>query len=466
MFTASRLTGGISMRQPGIRKFRSHRILGLGMAVAIAAVGWPAFAQAGPSSSQCFVDAKTRKAVPAPKSAADAAGRNVGLPRLFASADVPPLLTKDVPPALPAWWVSGEGLVFWSKSAPLPPTLTTFVPGSPSAVTGFGGALNVPGTIVLSPSNLNYDPSAGARFTAGHWLDPAHVWAVDVEGFFLGNQGARFSTASDGGLALRVPFTNVPPGTGFPPGSSSFVLADGGFAAGSQVVSATLQLWGTEGNVFYHLGQRGPVDITLLGGFRYLDLREGLTIVSNETLLAGTFGAPGSFTATDGFSTRNQFFGAQIGAKAQAQMGRFDGLVLAKVALGDNYETVGISGSSISSGFGGQFPAGGAMFPGGIFAQDSNIGQQSRNQFAAVPEVQAQVGYLLPFGVRAFVGYDLIYMSNVVRPGNQIDTTLNLSGAAGITPGAVFSGAARPAATFNNSSFWVQGINFGANFRF
>ena len=261
----------------------------------------------------------------------------------------------------PAWWVTAEGLVWWTKSAPLPPTLTTFTPGSPSATTGAGGALGVPGIIVLSPSNLNYDQSAGARFTIGRWLDPAHAWAVEAEGFFLGNQSAGFSSASSGTPSLRVPFNNVPPGVGFPLGSSSFVLAAPGFAAGGQAIGASLQLRGAEGNVLYHLGQRGSFDVSLLGGIRYLDLREGLTIVSTETLVPGAPGAPGSFVATDGFSTRNQFFGAQIGAKAQAQMGRFDGALLAKVALGDNYETVGVSGSSITSGFGGVFPAGGAV---------------------------------------------------------------------------------------------------------
>jgi hypothetical protein len=457
----------------------------MGVAAAIPAVGWPAFARAEPSTRQCFIDAKTRKPVPAPKSAAErrqvvsvpcrppaeAVGQNVSLPRLFASADPAPLVTKDAAlPPPPAWWVSAEGLIMWSKSAPLPPTLTTFVPGSPSAAvspTNFGGALGVPGTIVLSPSNLNYDPSAGARFTAGHWLDPAHVWAVDVEGFFLGNQGAGFSEASNGTTALRVPFTNVSPGgAGFPLGSSSFVLADGGLAAGSQVIGASLQLWGVESNALYHLGQRGAFDITLLGGLRYLDLREGLTIVSNETLLPPALGFPGSFTGTDNFSTRNQFFGAQIGAKAQAQFGRFDGLVLGKLALGDNYQTVAISGSSVASGFGGTLPAAATLFPGGLFAQATNIGQQTRNQFAVVPEVQAQLGYRLPFGVRAFVGYDMIFVSNVVRPGNQVDTTLNFTGSPAIGPGTAFSGAARPAPMLNNSSFWVQGVNFGASYAF
>jgi hypothetical protein len=102
--------------------------------------------------------------------------------------------------------------------------------------------------------------------------------------FFLGNQSAGFSSASSGTPSLRVPFNNVPPGAGFPLGSSSFVLAARGFAAGGQAIGASLQLWGAEGNVLYHLGQRGSFDVSLLGGIRYLDLREGLTIVSTETL--------------------------------------------------------------------------------------------------------------------------------------------------------------------------------------
>jgi Putative beta barrel porin-7 (BBP7) len=70
------------------------------------------------------------------------------------------------------------------------------------------------------------------------------------------------------------------------------------------------------------------------------------------------------------------------------------------------------------------------------------------------------------FGMRAFVGYDLIHFSNVVRPGNQIDTTLNLTGSPAISPGIPFSGAAHPAPIFITSSFWVQGINFTASYTF
>jgi hypothetical protein len=35
-----------------------------------------------------------------------------------------------------------------------------------------------------------------------------------------------------------------------------------------------------------------------------------------------------------------------------------------------------------------------------------------------------------------------------------------------ITPGGTPTGAARPAPMFNNSAFWVQGVNFGASYPF
>jgi hypothetical protein len=371
------------------------------------------------------------------------------------------LLVKAAPPAATTWWASAEALIWSVKSAPLPPTLTTFAPGSLSATTGSGGELGVPGTIILSPSQLGYDVAPGGRFTLGHWLDPNQTWGLEGEGFFLGSQSAGFSDTSGGTPPLRVPFTNVPPGAGFPIGSSSFVLAEPGFASGGQVVSSSLQLWGLEGNGIYHALNFRPVSVSLLGGIRYLDLREGLTIASSESLLPPFAGS--SFTGTDNFATHNQFVGPQIGAKAETEIGRFDGSVLGKVAFGDNYQTVSANGTSSVTGFG--LPAG--TTPGGIFTQATNIGTRMRNQFAVVPEVQVQLGYRVLDRVHLFVAYDFLYVSNVVRPGDQIDTTLNLTGNPAISgPGAVLTGAARPAPQFNNSSFWAQGANLGLRYDF
>ncbi len=382
----------------------------------------------------------------------------LGLTAFAAAADLP-LKARPKPPPAPSWWISGGALLWAVKSSPLPPTLTSFAAGSPSAVTGSGGELGVAGTTLLSPDRLNSNPFGGGRLTLGHWLaDPR--FGIELDGFFLASRTAGFSATSDGSIPLRVPFFNVPPGAGFPLGSSSFVLADPGFAAGGQSISSSLKLWGTEANGIYRGATLGRMDVSILAGVRYIDLREGLSIVSTENLLPPL---AGSYVGTDSFSTRNQFFGVQIGAKAQQQFGPFDASGLAKVALGDNYQTLSVNGFSTATGFAGSAPSS----PGGIFTQLTNIGQQTRNQFAVAPEAQLQVGYRLQSGVRLFAGYDFLYVSNVLRPGNQIDTTLNLTSNPTISgTGSTLIGAARPMLLLNGSSFWAQGFKFGASHTF
>jgi hypothetical protein len=365
-----------------------------------------------------------------------------------------------VTPPSSAWWASAEALVWDVRSAPLPPTLTTFAPGTPSATTGFGGQLGVPGTSVLSPDHIGYGMAPGARFSLGHWLDTNPKWGIEGEGFFLDSRTASFSASSSGTPPLRVPFTNVPPGDGFPLGPSSFVLADPGFAAGSQVIDSSLQFWGAEGNGLYRALDAGPYHVSLLAGVRYLDLREGLSITSNEAVPT-----EGSYSAFDKFETRNQFIGGQVGVKANAQFGQFDGSLLAKVALGDINQTVIANGSSVVTGFGG--PSTPTTTPGGLFTQTTNIGQQNRNAFSAVPEARFELGYWLLPGIRLSAGYDFIYLGNVVRPGNEIDTTLNLTTNPAISgPGVAAMGAARPEPLSTRSSFWAQGVTVHLTYRF
>ncbi len=70
--------------------------------------------------------------------------------------------------------------------------------------------------------------------------------------------------------------------------------------------------------------------------------------------------------------------------------------------------------------------------------------------------------------VRVFAGYDFMYMSSVVRPGNQIDPNINLS-QMGPTPNHnpnTLVGPASPGVPFASSNFWAQGVTFGIEFRY
>jgi hypothetical protein len=55
------------------------------------------------------------------------------------------------------------------------------------------------------------------------------------------------------------------------------------------------------------------------------------------------------------------------------------------------------------------------------------------------------------------MGYSFVYVNNLIRPGDTIDTTLAPLGTAL---------AVRPQRAFSTSDFWLHGINFGLEFRY
>jgi len=367
----------------------------------------------------------------------------------------------------PSIWARSDALLWWVKPAPISvPLLTTFDPASVSAKTGSGGQLNAAGTSILSPEHLGYGPMTGGRQTVGAWLDADQRFGLEGSGFLLATQTADHLVRSDpsGVPNLRIPFVNLPPGAGFPLGESSFVLAFPGFQTGGQTLSSSVGLWGAETNGLFRVLNSEKFSLSFLTGFRYLDLKEQLTIVSNENVLGF-----GSYLANDAFGTRNQFYGGQVGARADAQFGRFYGSITGKVALGSDHETVTVNGNSTVGGF---FSTTGAptLTPGGVFTQATNIGHRTRDEFTAVPEVQLQVGFNITSNIKAFVGYDFLYVSNVVHPGDQIDRVLNFTANPAITGTGLIPpplmGPARPAPLFNSSDFWAQGINAGIQFSF
>jgi hypothetical protein len=138
---------------------------------------------------------------------------------------------------------------------------------------------------------------------------------------------------------------------------------------------------------------------------------------------------------TDAFHTDNRFYGGNLGARARYRLGGLFLEAAGQVALGDTHETVDI-------GFAGQ----------GIFARPSNSGRFTRDEFAVVPEASFNVGYDLTSWARATIGYTFLSVSQVARPGEQIDRQL--------------AGTGHPAFTFQGTDFWAQGLNFGLAFRY
>ena len=194
-----------------------------------------------------------------------------------------------------------------------------------------------------------------------------------------------------------------------------------------------------------------------------MELNESVNITENidPSSVPGSSFPPGTHIAVnDNFSTRNDFYGPQVGVRAEWWRDRFFANTRALVALGDSHETVSIDGTTV-------FTVGAvSRVPGGLLALPSNIGSYSRDSLPSFRRSVSTLAMRLHCNVRAYAGYTFMYWSNVVRPGDVIDTSVNPSQLPPIGGRGPRVGAARPAFEFHDSGFWAQGINLGVGLRY
>jgi hypothetical protein len=168
---------------------------------------------------------------------------------------------------------------------------------------------------------------------------------------------------------------------------------------------------------------------------------------------------PGDFRLKqDSFQTENRFGGAQIGCICTCWAGQLQIDMRPSIAFGTTSETVAIAGSTLLVPASGVPPT---TLPGGLLALPSNSGRFTTNKFAVVPEFNLTVGWWLTSWARMSVGYQFLYWSSVMRPGNQIDQAINTTELP-ISPD--FNPAARngpPTVPLRASDFWAQGLTLG-----
>jgi hypothetical protein len=369
-------------------------------------------------------------------------------------------------------WVSAEYLYWWTKDSRLPPLVTR---GSPTDA--IPGAIGQPGTRVLFGGDVDGEGRSGGRFEAGFWLNECQTIGFEAGYFFLGSRSNSFVASGSGAPGSPViarPFLDIPP-TGAAPFQNSELVAFPGAAAGTISVQNTSRLQGAAPNALFNLCCSrcdnccddccGGWRFDLIGGFRWMQLNESVTITENiapSSNLGSSFPAGSHVAVTDQFSTQNDFYGGQIGVRGEWWGDRLFFNARALVALGTTQERATINGTTIFT------PAVGApvVTSGGLLALPSNIGSHSRDAFSVIPEVGINVGYQVTPHLRAFAGYTFMYWSNVVRPGDAIDTGVNPSQLPTSSGRGPLVGPARPAFDFHDSGFWAQGISAGIELRY
>ncbi|HEV3258853.1 MAG TPA: BBP7 family outer membrane beta-barrel protein [Gemmataceae bacterium] len=361
-------------------------------------------------------------------------------------------------------WVSAEYLMWWFKNSPAPVPLVTT--GDPTAAVGglpVPGAIGGPSTqVLLGGSDIDTHGQSGGRFMAGYWADGAGTLGLEAGYLFSGEHSVTQSVASDGSTLLAVPFFNplthadeIGPLAGLP-------TAGLGTFAGGDALTLASSLQGAELNGVMNVDSCPSSRLDVLAGFRWLRLREDLSFATVSNDAPGVardplFFTPFTFTTHDEFDAHNNFYGGQLGVRAEYNWGHFFFNAAGKIGLGEVHETATINGNSTE--IVGKVTVG---FPGGVFAGPTNIGRYSRDQFAAVPEGSANVGFEFAQHARVFVGYTFLYISEVLRPGDEIDHTINPTRTGLATAGTTVPlDPARPAFDFRSSTFWAQGINAG-----
>ena len=367
-----------------------------------------------------------------------------------------PYLAESAPAR---WYVGAEYLLWRTKNDHSPILLTT---GANTRGPLVPGSLGRADTMVLQDGNINHGSQSGGRFTVGYYLDDCAEKALEFSGFFLGQRSARANVNSDLYPVLSRPFFDVNQGV-----ESAETIAFPGVSTGSATVNAPSQLWGLEANLTCKACcgstcQGHDWRVNWLAGIRYLDLRESITIqedvrtdANDPGPLAGT-----RVLVTDRFATSNQFYGGQVGAEGRYMFGRFTLDGRAKMAMGVTQQSLDVQGTQ-------QFLVGvnPDPRPGGLLALPSNIGHFTRSRFAVVPEVGVSIGYYATNWMRISAGYNFLYWSDVVRPGDQIDRNLNTNQIPnfGVLPANV---TPPPQRLFRSTDYWAQGLTLGVELNF
>ncbi len=361
-------------------------------------------------------------------------------------------------------WVQTEYLSWHPSGMRVPALVTTSPAGTARAQ---AGVLGQTGTSILygADEDILDGERGGFRIRFGWWLSSFPCWGIEGEYTGLGEETESFFQQSTSDPIIARPFFNA-----LTAAQDSELVAFPAVVSGSVGVDVTSefdgaafrfrrQLCSSEGCCFSNLACKtvpwsSRLDATI--GYRFWELDESIRIREQLQMLTTT--QPGSFDITDRFETRNQFNGTELGFIWQGRRGWWSLEALMRVAVGNVHQTVTIGGNSTIVDNGAT-----SNFDNGFLAQRTNSGTFDRDAFTMIPEFGLTLGYQLTQRLRGTIGYSAIYWGNVVRPGDQIDLDLNPNLLAPeVTP---FAGPLRPQFDFVETDYLVQGLSFGADFR-
>jgi hypothetical protein len=352
--------------------------------------------------------------------------------------------------------------------------------------------------VVFGDQEVLDDARSGARFTLGYFLDDYGKWAIEGDYVVFDDESLRFQDGGNG-LPPYVGRPYIDATTGMPAVEdvvfvdingtvtvdieSSFSSAGvrfrrnlccvagcttgcgSGVTCGSPVggcdscggANPSCPMCPVAASALGRWFGGGTRHVDVLYGVRWTQLDESLRV--HEDLVADD---ETTFLIDDVFETDNEFFGGEIGFLVDWQKRRWSLEMLSKLAIGSTNQRVRISGQTIRDG---------QTFPNiGLLAQPSNVGVYERDEFSVIPEIGVTAGYQITERLRLTAGYTLLYWSQVVRPGDQIDLRvnpqwLNLPTDPEDLPDPNTIQPQSPEFVFRQTDIWAHGLSAGIDYR-
>jgi hypothetical protein len=162
----------------------------------------------------------------------------------------------------------------------------------------------------------------------------------------------------------------------------------------------------------------------------------------------------------DNFTVHNRFYGGQVGLSTEGRWGLFFLDADGRMGLGVMEQEARVSGGTLLRSADGT-PA---SFDGGVLAQPGNEGTFTQGRFAVALELGLRGGYEFTPNVRAVVGCDYLFLSQVARPAGLIGPVASAQVPQLHVPGATT--AAGPSPAIPSSGFSAEGLTCGLEIRY
>lgn len=359
------------------------------------------------------------------------------------------------------WFARLSYLSLWTEGYDVPALVTTSPAGTAQAAAG----VLPDATVLFGNQDIDDGQRSGGQIKLGWWLVDGQFMAIEGDYWALADESTRFSASESfqndpNARILARPFFDFGSGQqdaallAFPnfvrPGATVDLDGTIDIESQSSMQSAGLTfrhiLWGDFERDFR---------LDVFGGYRFVQVDESLAIRDSFFDPGGGLLGPTLRESEDIFDVRNDFHGGEVGLSLEWFRNRWAFEAMAKVGLGNNHQVVTIDGHTQITSLGTT-----AIEPGGLLAQPTNIGRYSRDTFMAIPEGSLTAKYAILDRLELGVGFRIMYLDDVARPGQQIDTTINTS-----QIGGTLVGSPRPSHEFISSDMLLRGVEVSLEYR-